>query len=592
MASFRPLKKASNLWRNNSLVQWSTGIPSPEDLIAVPSYLTHGDAAEAREYYTGLFRFHGELHDTNGSSPFQLETASAQWIGKLHGFSWLRHLYQAESPMAKSNAQTMVRDWIGTCGTKTTGIAWTLEVIANRIIAWLAHAPMIIENVDQEFYSSFLHSITFQTRFLLLSAHSGPEGMPRLLAKIAVAYTSLCIDGLNKNSQLKQINQATNALGKELEHQFYADGGHITRDPDAGISTALVLLPLHQLYLQRQEEPPIQLTNALDRLLPMLEFFAHPDGTIAHFNGGGRLDNNHLPTLLNTHDHSGKPPENATFSGYQKIQAGKTKLLMDTGHSPANALSHNAHAGCLSFEMSSDQEIIIVNCGAPIHNQIKLAQAARSTAAHSTATLNDTSSCQFKKNYLPSSSELSLISPPLASDIVNVPVERSSNELGEQITASHDGYLKQFGITHQRTLFMSTDGETINGSDRFINEVENNKTGSLASIAIRFHLHPNIKTEQTDNGISVSLTTANGEQWKFTCVDARIEIEESVYFFPEYSQTKQIILSTAPGYLGEVRWVFEKIHEQNPAGNRKTKTSSKSTSSDLLDIMTQNILNK
>ena len=596
MAILQPIKKLANHWRNSPLLQWTTGIPSPEDLTAVPACLYPGDADEARKYYTGQFEFGGELAETNGKSPFEIFPPSPTWEAELHGFNWLRHLQLADSPIAKSNAHTLVRDWMEHDGQDISGVAWTAEVIANRLIFWLAHAPLIIENSDQKFYSDFLQSIASQTRVLLLSVKISANGIPKLLARTAIAYSSLCLFGQNEPHQKKQIGLAANALGQELAHQFLADGGHISRNPDAVLSALAVLLPLHQLYLQQQQEPPAQLTTTLDRALPMLNFLAHADGSIAQFNGGGCLDRQLLAVVLNVGGHSGKAPDNAALSGYQRMQANNTILIVDTGCPPDKNISHQAHAGCLSFEMSSGSSKFITNCGTPTLYNLDLVQAARATAAHSTATFDDTSSCQFEKNYKTKKLDTTLITPPVHSGITNIEVHRSNGESGEHITVSHDGYKSTLGITHQRSLFLSANGECINGTDSFadVGKIDRNNRTDLHSgnhshrVAIRFHLHPDIDAEFINNGIGVQLTSAKSERWTFTCVDARIEIEESIHFNPEAVPTKQIVLSSPVLPPDEVRWVFQKSENADEAINQKNAASLNHTPQDLLDMMAKN----
>lgn len=585
----QPIKKLANQWRNNSLLQWSTGIPSPEDLIAVPACLYPGDADEARKYYTGQFEFDGELVETNGKSPFEISAPSPTWLAELHGFKWLRHLHLAESPIAKSNAHTLVRDWIEHAGQDISGVAWTAEVIANRLIFWLAHAPMIIENSEQKFYSDFLQSIASQTRVLQLSVKSCAEGMPKLLARAAIAYSSLCLFGQNEQRQIKQINIAANALAQELTSQFLADGGHVSRNPDAVLSALAALLPLHQLYIQQQQEPPAQLTTMLDRSLPMLKFLTHRDGSIAQFNGGGCLDHQLLEVVLNIGGHSGKAPNNATHSGYQRIQANDTIVIVDTGYPPENSITHQAHAGCLSFEMSSGSSKFITNCGVPTLQNLELNQASRTTAAHSTASLNDTSSCQFEKNYKAKHIDTALIAPPIQTGVTNIDIQRSNDNSGDRISVSHDGYNSSFGITHRRTLFLSSDGECINGTDSFENYRTDPHSGDGSNhVAIRFHLHPDVDAEIINNDIAVQLTSAKSERWVFTCVDARIEIEESIYFNPVATQTIQIVLFSSTLPADEIRWVFQKSKNTDEPLRPKNTASLDNTPQDLLDMMAKN----
>ena len=55
-------------------------------------------------------------------------------------------------------------------------------------------------------------------------------------------------------------------------------------------------------------------------------------------------------------------------------------------------------AGCLSFELISNKQKVICNSGYGKYFSSKFTSLSRSTAAHSTLYINDTSSCIFQKN--------------------------------------------------------------------------------------------------------------------------------------------------------------------------------------------------
>ena len=59
-----------------------------------------------------------------------------------------------------------------------------------------------------------------------------------------------------------------------------------------------------------------------------------------------------LATVLAYDDARGAPVRNAPYAGYQRLDAGETVIIVDTGAAARPALSVDAHAGCLSFEMS------------------------------------------------------------------------------------------------------------------------------------------------------------------------------------------------------------------------------------------------
>src|SRR5579885_2126721 len=87
-------------------------------------------------------------------------------------------------------------------------------------------------------------------------------------------------------------------LSSEIERQILPDGGHISRDPGAVIDILLEFLPLRQAFAARNIAPPQALLNAIDRMMPMLRFFRHSEGTFAHFNGMGATPADRLSTLL------------------------------------------------------------------------------------------------------------------------------------------------------------------------------------------------------------------------------------------------------------------------------------------------------
>ena len=61
------------------------------------------------------------------------------------------------------------------------------------------------------------------------------------------------------------------------------------------------------------------------------------------------------------------------------------------------------------------------------------------------------------------------------------------------IKSSHNGYLKEFGTVHERTLEFFPESEKFLGKDKLIK----NKNFKPTSFEIRFHLMPNSKVTKT-----------------------------------------------------------------------------------------------
>ena len=50
---------------------------------------------------------------------------------------------------------------------------------------------------------------------------------------------------------------------------------------------------------------------------------------------------------------------NMPHTGFQRLDAGAMTVIIDTGPPPPPSVSHDAHAGCLSFELSSGPSRIV-----------------------------------------------------------------------------------------------------------------------------------------------------------------------------------------------------------------------------------------
>ena len=121
---------------------------------------------------------------------------------------------------------------------------------------------------------------------------------------------------------------------------------------------------------------------------------------------------------------AGAPLLHAPHSGYERLSMGGTTVIADTGLPPHADVSGRAHAGCLSFEMSSGRHNFIVNSGIDTFGAPDFRPLARATAAHSTATLNDTSSARFNN----STGVNALIGAPLVAGPKHVPCERQDGK--------------------------------------------------------------------------------------------------------------------------------------------------------------------
>jgi len=531
-------------------------------LIIAPHDLRTADATRAAEIYAGRFVFAGKIVTCHGRSIFDLEPPSEDWEVALLGFGWLRHLRAADTALTRANARALVEDWITNPNSRRP-IARRADVLARRVISLLSQAPLVLGDTDSKFYRRYLRGLTREIRYLRFAMLDITDGVPRLQVLIAQCYASLCLA-----NQSRHVRSASKKLSDELQRQILPDGGHISRNPGALIELLIDLLPLRQTFAARNITPPPALLNAIDRMMPMLRFFRHGDGSIALFNGMSGTPSDLLATLLAYDDTHGTPMASMPHSGFQRLDAGTTAVIMDTGPPPPANVSHDAHAGCLSFELSSGTSRIVINCGMPSTSRDNWRAFARSTSAHSTVTYHDTSSCQFVEF---SAMKRLLHGAPIVSGPANVESFREVVANGALLTTSHDGYVAHFGVLHRRVLMMSPDGSRLDGEDTISPAPGARVRAGETDYALRFHLHPSVKANRLSDARGVMLVLPNREVWTFEALDDKVELEDSVFLAGNDGprRSAQIVIRQDAQQVSSVRWSFVRSTASPAATNAR-----------------------
>ena len=533
------------------------GTPAPDRLLFAPQDLRTADPTVASDIYAGFFVFSGRAITTGGRSPFDYEPPTRAWGEAFYGFGWLRHLRAAGTALAHANARSLVDEFMA-LGNGGHPLARETHVTARRLISFISQSPLILDGADHAFYQRFLKAIGRHVRDLERALRSEPLPYRRLTASVALCYAGLCCEGLEGSLQ-----RATRLLARDLDRQVLPDGGHASRNPRILIDLLFDLLPLRQMYASREVDTPAELLNAIDRMLPMVRLFRHGDGTLSHFNGMGVTAADHLATLLTYDDMRSRAIHHAPHSGYERLEAGRSLVVADVGPVPDLALSAEAGAGCLSFEFSSGPTRIIVNCGLPRHASEAVSEAARTTPAHSTATLDGASSCRFLAvgglwlERLVAQWLLRRLGPVALDGPREVRAERGERDQVLMLDASHDGYLRRFGVTHERRWRLSAQGQRLEGEDLF----RSDGPSAATTAEIRFHLAPGIRASRAQGGRVVMLVLPNREAWQFEASLAEAWLEDSVYFAATEGprRSEQIVLKVPLGETPSVRWRFERL---------------------------------
>ena len=546
----RALKPLRTWWRRSWIYRRFLKGPLPDRFVYYPYDALPRRLEDADALLRGRFRFAGATVEAGGASIFDTTPPSAAWNEALHAFQWLPPLAAAGGEASRTLASNLIGEWLKRNG-KYSEPAWAPETMARRLSHLFAHGRLVIANTDLMWRSRVFVALREQSRMLARIASEAPDGIARFEAAAIVAVSGACLD--HSGSRLVT---GIRKLETEIARQILPDGGHVTRSPETLAHAYRCLMMVLDALTATGQEIPQTLRNAHDKMAPMLRFFRHGDGTLALFNGGRESDARLLAGLLARDEVRGQPLAHARHSGYQRLAAARTIVILDCGTAPPGAFSLQSHAGCLTFEMSSGSQRIVVNCGSPGLDHPRWQSALRATAAHSTLVLADTSSAAI----LPPGLARQLLGPRLVAAPSEPETRNSESPNGWRVEASHDGYARVFGLRHERQLTLNQQGTLLTGADRLLPLPNARRLPRSVPFAVRFHIHPDVRMSQSQGG-DILLKLPSGEGWRFRAGGGQISTEESVYLGSEtVRRAEQIVITSAvKDEPAEVAWVLEQI---------------------------------
>ncbi len=519
--------------------------------LALPlSALPRPAPADPAELYRGRFSFAGKTVETAGRIIFDHAEENADWLRALHAFDWLFPLLEADRRLWRVFARTQVSDWRARKG-RLPAQALEPAVTARRVINWIAAAPRLLEGATEEFSTGFFRSLTQQVRRLARISPRGLSAGERLAIRMALAHAGLGLAGLE---HLRA--SFLSALCAELEHQILPDGGHVSRSPARLLETVLDLIPLRDALAEARLAAPAELSNALERAMPMLRFFRHGDGGLALFNGVSDTQAGRLAAALRADAVCGRPLGQAPHSGYIRLRQGPGLLIADCGRPPAPGAGPDAALSVAAFEFSFGAARIITNCGFPRLPSREWRRAARRTAAHSAAAPEGEDAGRIVDNILTEK----LFGGPALSGPARLQARRSETPQGALAEITHDAFAPATGLFHTRRLFLSPDGLDLRGEDIFLPAGE--AAPADAAWLIRFHLHPSVTATMARDGGSAMLVLPDKSAWRFSARNGRLRLEESVFLASAKGlrRTRQIVIEAHPAKEGaSVNWLLRRM---------------------------------
>jgi len=520
----------------------------PLKLLGVPTDPVPGDARAGTAIRAGHF-LHRGLKLPLGELDFAALTVAPTFADYLHSFAWLRDL-AATGSRADSTpiAEAVVRHWLGTHGETVSEPAWKADNTAWRILFWASHAPLILSSSDLVYRSAVLNHLARAARHLDRVADKTRPGTGQMVAWVGIVAASLLMPGGEPRQVFGEAG-----LRKVLETSFYADGGNISRSPQAQLDAIMALSMLVKIYDMRRMEVPPFIQEVLARAVPALLGLVHSDGGMGSWQGSGATSAAYVQAIVDASGVRTRPLKQARDWGYQRLVANKVVLLADAAPPPIARVTEAGCASTLAFELSDGAERIVVNCGGAALTgatiPADLARGLRTTAAHSTLILADSNSTAILSN------------GSLGKGVTEVELDRRETPQGSRLEMSHDGYARRHGLIHRRLLILSPNGRELRGEDLLLPAPRSRRKGDKG-FALRFHLGAHISASLTADKLGALLRINGGPLWQFRTSEGGLDIEQSLWVDGEgrpHPTEQLVVTGTAPAGGASIGWIFKHI---------------------------------
>ena len=454
----------------------------------------------------------------------------------LNSFFWL---FSLDLRSSKKDTQNVILQWIDK-NHRYSSKSWEIDIVAKRIIAWTSNSRLTYEDGNTEYKNKFNAIIKKQINHLINEIEGSEWVDDKIIGCAAIILTGLSY----KDHYLKT---GLNLLRKLAKFSFDNDGFPKSRNIRQLCFYLKYFILIREWFRESQSEIPDFINENIYYLGQAYAFCWQNNKVDLLFNGSYETNNLDFDHYLKKLGYSFKN-QNNELGGYTVLNDKKTSLIMDVGSSPDKKFSSNYQAGALSFEIITNGKKLICNSGYFQNYNHELNELSKSSAIHSTLILDDRSSCKFNKT----KNESSKISHGLKILKKNIVFEKNY----WKINASHDGYLKQYGVIHEREIEFYPEQIKFVGHDKIIskNSIKNLK------FEIRFHLESNIKIMKTKDNKSI-LIDLDGEGWKFNS-DNNMNIDNGLYFGKKdsFADNQNIVISGMTNDENQtIKWEITKL---------------------------------
>jgi uncharacterized heparinase superfamily protein len=351
----RTAKRAADFAVTTPLIRWSWTGPANDEFQPALTEFRPTDRETVLEMMQGRYLLASKLVETEGRSPFAIESAHDDWLDDLQAFDWLRHFRDARTDEERRFARALTLDWIDRNG-GFDRFSWGPTLCARRVTNWLRHYSLLMEGAAFEQQTAIGRSLGTQIQSLRLRGQLAADPVDALMVALALLGVALCDE--RRESEVATRAQRLHHL---LDTQIDEDGLHRTRCAKVQVMLMVELITMRQALRRNFEQHADALGEVLDSMHRALDAISLGTGEPGYFNGTGQMAHDHIVAVQA--QSSARARETGTAGGYGRLISGRSIVVADSGQVPSPEYAERMHAGALSFEFSHGRDLVVCNCG-------------------------------------------------------------------------------------------------------------------------------------------------------------------------------------------------------------------------------------
>ena len=334
--------------------------------------------------------------------------------------------------------------------------AWAPHLWGERILFWTAYAPYILSSSDGGYRSALSTRSREAPGIVEGNADKAAAGLDRVTAWCGVVAAGLLVQG-----GVPRVARGEAGLARALASAQFDDGG---LDQPLAVRTGCCWSTgsglLRACYQAAKQTIPDGIEAAAQASIAALHGVTMGDGALSSWQGCNPGEPARLTALIEGCGLRARPLRQPRGWGYHRMSALGTILVVDAAPPPPQKIAERAPPPRLRSSYRTAAQRLVVNCGGPgpLPTELsdELVQGLRTTAAHSTLVLADTNSTNI------------LADGSLGKGVEDVTIDRTEDNDSSRLEASHDGYVRAFGLVHKRSLMLGNDGKEVRGADQLI----------------------------------------------------------------------------------------------------------------------------